>query len=116
MRDVLSFPVRCGGFCDNTRNRVKLLRLSSIRDLMTFKPYNCAASSEAMAAMDGSSRHISAARAVLATSETGTCGILVSSQLRHCAIAGRWEQIFLTSSAAPDFDMRWCDTSCKTSA
>jgi hypothetical protein len=36
INDVLSFPVRCGGFCDRTKNRVKLFRLSSIRDLMTF--------------------------------------------------------------------------------
>src|SRR5690349_17316768 len=64
------------------------------------------ANSEAIAAMDGSSRHISAARAVLATSDTGTWGMFVSNQLRHWAIAWGWEQIFFTSSAAPDFDMR----------
>ncbi len=85
--DVLSRPVRSGAFCDSTRKRVKLLMLSSILAVTTFSPYNWDASSDAMAAAEGSSTDISAARAVLATSDTGTCGKFVSNQLRHWAMA-----------------------------
>src|SRR4029079_126982 len=87
MSDVLSFPVRSGGFCDKTRKRVTLLILSSIRALMTFKPYSWAANSDAIAETEGFSTHSSAARAVLAASNTGTSGKLVSNQFRHWAMA-----------------------------
>ena len=58
-----------------------------MRALMTFKPYSWAANSDAMAATKGFSMHSSAARAVLATSNKGTLGKLVSNQFRHWAMA-----------------------------
>src|SRR5437660_11218537 len=93
------------------RKRVMLFILSSMRALMTFKPYSWAANSDAMAATKGFSMHSSAARAVLATSNKGTLGKLVSNQFRHWAMAWGCEWMFFTSSITPDFDINWWYTS-----